>query len=240
MSLLELQRVGKRYVEGLHERVVLRELSLQLEAGELVVVWGLRRSGRSTLLRVAAGVEPPDSGVVRLEGRDLAKHGEQLLGDTIGYCQTTFRSAESKSALEHVVVALLARGVPPAAARRSAAAALARVGGEHCAKLRLAELDSGEAVRIALARTLALRPRLLVIDEPVKGVELVERDAILALLRGLADEGLGVLASAGETTALSGADRALALGGGELRGAAVPELAPVLSLRRGAAQRASG
>jgi ABC-type sugar transport system ATPase subunit len=87
---------------------------------------------------------------------------------------------------------------------------------------------------------LALRPRLLVIDEPVKGVELVERDAILALLRGLADEGLGVLASAGETTALSGADRALALGGGELRGAAVPELAPVLSLRRGAAQRASG
>ena len=77
MSLLELERVAKRYRDGQLERVVLREVSLDLDGGELAVVWGLRRSGRSTLLRVAAGIEAPDEGVVRFDGRDLAVHGER-------------------------------------------------------------------------------------------------------------------------------------------------------------------
>jgi ABC-type Mn2+/Zn2+ transport system ATPase subunit len=62
-------------------------------------------------------------------------------------------------------------------------------------------------VRVGLARTLALEPRMIVIDEPVKGVELGERDAILGLLRSLAGEGLTVLASTGESTGLSQADQ---------------------------------
>ena len=240
MSLLALENVGKSYRYGLRQRVVLREATLELDAGELAAVWGPRRSGRSTLLRVAAGIEAPDSGVVRFEGHDMAKRGEKLLGGGIGYCQKTFRWAEGTNVLDHVIVALLARGVPPSAARVSAREALQRVGAERCANLRLAELDSGEAIRVALARTLALRPRLLVIDEPTKGVELLERDEILGLLRGLADEGVAVLASAGESTGLSGADRAFALGDGELRGGVTPELAPVLPLRRPAPRRASG
>jgi ABC-type multidrug transport system ATPase subunit len=239
MSLLSLEGVGKRFLEGPRERVILREVSMELEAGELVAVWGLRRSGRSTLLRIAAGIEAPNAGVVRFEGADLSEHAEEVLGGGIGYCQKAFRWAEGKSVLDHVVVSLLARGVSPAAAKASAREALARVGAEHCAKLRLLELDSAEAVRVALARTLALQPRLLVIDEPVKGVELLERDEILGLLRTLADEGVAVLASAGESTGLSGADRALALGDGELRGGVTAELAPVLPLRRPAARRAS-
>jgi ABC-type multidrug transport system ATPase subunit len=239
MSLLALEHVGKRYMDGPGERIVLRDASIELEPGELAVVWGLRRSGRTTLLRIAAGIEAPDSGTVRFEGRDLAEHGDEVLGSGIGYCQKAFRWAEGKSVLDHVVVGLLARGVAPAAARASAHEALERVGAERCAKSALLELDAGEAVRVALARALALRPRLLVIDEPVKGVELLERDEILGLVRELADEGLAVLASAGESTGLSGADRALALGDGELRGGARSELAPVLPLRRPAARRAS-
>ena len=73
-------------------------------------------------------------------------------------------------------------------------------------------------MRVALARALALEPSLLVIDEPTRGVDLLERDAILALLRSLADEGIAVLISTGEATALAGADRALSLADGELRG----------------------
>ena len=86
-------------------------------------------------------------------------------------------------------------------------------------------------MRVVLARALALEPSLLVIDEPTRGVDLLERDAILALLRSLADDGLGVLTSAGETTALSAADRALSLTDGELHGNLDPELAPVVPLR---------
>jgi ABC-type sugar transport system ATPase subunit len=232
MSLLALEGVGKAYRDGARERVVLREVSFELEAGELAVVWGLRRSGRSTLLRVAAGVERPDSGAVRFDGRDLAEHGEELIGGGIGYCQRIFRRAGGETALEQTIGAALASGLGPAAARTRACAALERTGAIECATLGVHELDTAEALRVALARTLVLGPRLLVIDEPVRGVEIAERDGILALLRSLADEGIAVLASAGESVGLSGADRALSLGGGTLRASPLPEPATVLPLRR--------
>jgi ABC-type sugar transport system ATPase subunit len=109
----------------------------------------------------------------------------------------------------------------------------------HDSAQRLAALDVGESVRVAIARTLALEPALLVIDEPIKGVDLLERDGILALLRSLADEGIGVLASTGESTGLAGADRGLVISEGELRGAPPAELATVLPLRRPAGWRAT-
>ncbi len=73
MSLLELEHVGKSYSRGSH--VALDDLSLAIDPGEMVVVWGERQSGRSTLLRIAAGVETPSEGVVRFDGRDLAAAG---------------------------------------------------------------------------------------------------------------------------------------------------------------------
>jgi ABC-type sugar transport system ATPase subunit len=73
-------------------------------------------------------------------------------------------------------------------------------------------------------------PRLLVIDEPTSGVELIERDGILLLLRSLANDGIAVLASSMEATGLSGADRTLALSDGELRGTLKPQLGTVVPL----------
>jgi ABC-type lipoprotein export system ATPase subunit len=234
MSLLALENVGKRYRAGQLERVVLREASLTLEAGELTVVWGMRGSGRSTLLRVAAGVEAPDAGVVLFDGRDLAVHAEEVLGGGIGFCQKTFAFTGWQTVLDQVMVALLARGITAADARSRAGAALERAGAARCASMRLAELDRAESVRVALARVLALGPRLVLVDEPIEGVDLLARDAILSLLRSLADEGLAVLASTSDSAGLSGADRTLALSEGELRGSPAPELAPVLALRRSA------
>lgn len=237
MSLLELEGVAKHAGEEGHGRTVLRDVSLHVDADELAVVWGLRHSGRSTLLRVAAGIEPPDAGVVRFDGHDLAARGERLLGEGIGYVQRTLRFADGQRALDHAMVGLLSRWVSPATARSRARDALERTGAGGCANMTQRELSSAEQVRVALARTLALEPRLVVIDEPVKGVELIDRDGILSLLRSLADEGIAVLASTGDSTGLSQADRALVLGGGELRGAPARPLAPVLPLRR---ERAAG
>jgi ABC-type multidrug transport system ATPase subunit len=230
MSLLALEGVSKSYRDRVGEEVALREVSFELEAGELAVVWGMRRSGRSTLLRVAAGIEPPDEGTVRFEGLDLAEHGEELLGGSIGYVNKRVSGEEGRGVLGQVMVSLLVRGLSAREARRRARLALERAGAAGCAGLALAKLDAGEAVRVALARALALEPALVVIDEPTKGVELLERDRILLLLRGLADEGLTVLMSADESTALSGADRAFSLSDGELRGTAPRELAAVVEL----------
>ncbi|MGA8355328.1 MAG: ATP-binding cassette domain-containing protein [Solirubrobacteraceae bacterium] len=232
MSLFELDCVSRAFTQGAHRRTVLSDVSLQIEAGEVVAVWGLRRSGRSTLLRVAAGIEPVDRGVVRFQGVDISSRGIHTLGQGIGYCQRSIQATEGRVVLEELMVGQLARGIPPALARRCAADALQRVAASHCTTRLLPELDAGEAVRVELARALSLSPSLIVIDEPVKGVDLLERDEILMLLRSIADEGIAVLMSAGEATALLGADRALSLADGQLRGSVAPQLAEVLPLPR--------
>jgi ABC-type lipoprotein export system ATPase subunit len=238
MSLLALSAVSKRSREGQLERVVLRDLSLSLDAGELTVVWGMRGSGRSTLLRIAAGIEAPDAGIVRFEGRDLQDHGEEALGAGIGYCQKTLTPGGSQSVLDLVMLSLLARGVSAQQARSRARQALERTGVAAAATAAVSALDTAETVRVALARVLALSPRVLVIDDPIGGVDLLQRDGILALLRRIADDGAAVLASTGESSGLSGADRTLTLSEGQLRGPAPAELADVLPLRRTSVRRA--
>lgn len=232
MSLLELEHVSKCYGRA-SERAALRDVSLEMEAGEMVVVWGLRRSGRSTLLRIAAGIEMPDAGVVRFEGRDLRARNGERLGDGIGYCRRTFVSSEGQLVLDHLIIGLLARGLPLAQAAERARAALERAEIRSCATLRPAQLNSVEAVRAAIARALTFAPKLLLIDEPTIGVDLLERDGILTLLHSLAQEGIAILASTGESPGLAGA-RALTLSEGELHGRPPHELATVVPLRRSA------
>jgi ABC-type multidrug transport system ATPase subunit len=224
---------------------VLRGASLALHPGELAVVWGMRRCGKTTLLRIAAGLQAPAAGRVLFAGRDVSARGARTLGAGIGWCRRDLPFAEGERALEYAMVGLLSRWTPPARARTLAQAALERVGAAHCAGMRAGELSEAERVRVALARTLALAPRLLVIDEPVKGVELIDRDGVLALLRALADEGVAVLASTGESTALSQADSAYVLAGGQLRGAPAAGGEPrarenVVELRAGERRRALG
>jgi putative ABC transport system ATP-binding protein len=239
MTLLELDGVCKSYTRGLRKHVVLSDVSLRIEPGELVAVWGLRRSGRSTLLRIAAGVEAPDSGAVRFDRRDSNGRDGGVLGGEVGYCRRSFHPAQGGVVLDQIVAGLLASGVSRSDAAELAHSALARAGAERCAAVDPSELNGAEAVRAAIARGLALRPRLLVIDEPAKGVDLLDRDGVLLLLRSLADEGIAVLASTGEATGLSGADRALTLGEGELHGAVAPEYGSVVPLRRAGGWRAT-
>jgi energy-coupling factor transporter ATP-binding protein EcfA2 len=237
MSLLALEHVGRchrnppsRGTSGAHERTILRDVSLELDSGELVAIWGLRRCGRSTLLRIAAGIEPADSGRVCFTGQELSGAGSLVLGGGIGYCARA--SLDAPSVLDELLLGQLARGARQPLARARAYTALARVGAADCAPRALHELDGAEQLRVALARALALGPSLLVIDDPVRGVDVLQRDSILSLLRSLADEGIAVLISTDEATALAGADRALSLADGVLRGASAPEWAQVLPLRR--------
>ncbi len=230
MSLLSVEAVSKHRREAGREHVVLREVSLQIEAGELVGVWGARRSGRTTLLRIAAGIEQPDSGRVVFDDRDLAGHAEQTLGTGIGYVARTMRGGEEQRVLEQVATTLLARGVHVGRARERARAALLRTGAEGCAAMRVGELTAGELTRVAIARSLALSPALIVIDEPTAAVELAERDSILMLLRELALQRTAVLASSGAPEELAGFHRILSLGEGQLRGAPSADLAPVVAL----------
>ena len=136
--------------------------------------------------------------------------------------------------LDQMVVIQLARGVPRRLARVRAEGALERAGCDGCDTLRARELDGAEAMRVAIAGAIADRARLMVVDDPTVGVDLLVRDEILLLLRSLADEGAAILTSSSEATGLLGANRALSLSDGELRGSVLPELAAVVPFRRSA------
>lgn len=230
MILLELEHVSKRSRPGVRD--ALDNVSLSIDQGELVTVWGERRSGRSTLLRVAAGIERPDAGVVRFAGRDLAERNDDELGEGIGYCRTAFRASAGQQIVDLLAATQLARGTPQSAARSRAWEVLERVAAKEYGTRTTEELNGEEIVRIAIARALACEPRLIVIDEPTIGVELIARDGILLLLRSIADDGVAILTSTGEGTGFLGADRVLALHKGKLRGEIAPELAPVTELER--------
>jgi len=232
MSLLAIEHATKRFTSGQRETVALRDVSLEVDVGQCVAVHGLRRSGRTTLLRVAAGMLPLDAGRVRFAGRDIASGGSDPLGVEIGFCSPRFDPAHGGSVVEQVAVALLAHGVGRTRARERAAAALARVGASDWAHFGLRELHGDELVRAGIARALVTEPRLLLLDEPTGGVDVPQRDAILELLRTLADDGAAVLMTVGEPVA--GANRVLALDAGRLRDEAATERAPVVPLRRDA------
>ncbi len=239
MALLELERVSKRFGRGSRERIALHDVSFALDSGELVGVWGSRRSGRSTLLRVVAGIEHPDEGIVRMHGRGLTRARPDALRAEARFCRRTFRAAEGNTVLEQLMTGQLTRGASLEQARTDARRALARVGAEHSASMRPGDMDGAEATRVAIARAIVREPKLLVIDEPTLGLDLPVRDQILALLRGLSSEGIAVLYSATDTSGLTGADRALSLAKGSLNGElSTPELAPVVPLHRTAAASA--
>ncbi len=98
MALLELEHVGKRYKRG--SRVALDDVSMEIHASEMVVVWGERQSGRSTLLRIAAGIETPDTGTVRFEGDEITTRDRKKLGQGVGYCRREFRRRRGPTVLD--------------------------------------------------------------------------------------------------------------------------------------------
>jgi ABC-type multidrug transport system ATPase subunit len=216
MTLLALERVCKRHQAGRSERVVLDDVSMSMQAGELVAVLGERRSGRSTLLRIAAEIEPPDSGVVRFAGRELHGRKGAALGEGIGYCSRAPADREAGVVLEELMLAPRIRGVRRSDAQALARAALERVG--------------AESVRVSLAQALVLGPALLVIDEPVNAVDPPEHEGVLELLRSLADDGIAVLMSVSESAEFPNADRKLLIRDGVLAGSVDPELPSVHQL----------
>jgi ABC-type lipoprotein export system ATPase subunit len=232
MSLLSIEHVTKRYRRGRLERVAVRDICLGIEPGELVAVWGARFSGRSTLLRIAAGIEPPEEGMVSFEGQDLASSRNKLLGRRIGYCQSGYSAGWRGLVVEHVASGLLAQRASPKQAWRRGQEMLIQVGAENCARLECHELDGAELVRVAIASALVTKPAMIVIDEPTSGVDLLQRDPLLKLLRTIADNGTAVLMSTGDAQGLSGVDRALTIDNGELQGEPEPAQAHVVPLRR--------
>jgi putative ABC transport system ATP-binding protein len=191
-AVLSARSLCKAFGAGPARVEALRGIDLDVAAGEFVAVTGSSGSGKSTLLHLFAGLELPTRGTVRVDGVDLGVLSDDqravLRITKVGLIFQSFHLLETLSAEENVALPLAIARRPAAEARRRAESLLALVGLAGRARHRPGELSGGEQQRVAIARALALKPRVLLADEPTGNLDSRCGDGILALLRGLADE----------------------------------------------------
>jgi predicted ABC-type transport system involved in lysophospholipase L1 biosynthesis ATPase subunit len=171
MTLLELSHISKHRMEGGQSVAMLDDVSLQIDEGDRIGIWGIRRSGKSTLLRVASGVEPSDAGSIFFDGHDLGRMSQRqraklLQRRGIGLACAPWRPSRNKPVIDHVALPLLSGGMSLREARTVAMGALGRVGVADCAYSSTDQLAQDELVRVRLAQQLVCEPRLLLVDEP--------------------------------------------------------------------------
>ncbi|HXB66424.1 MAG TPA: ATP-binding cassette domain-containing protein [Solirubrobacteraceae bacterium] len=190
--MLELKDVGRVFRRGARLVVALDRVCLAVERGECVAVYGASRSGKTTLLRIAAGEETSTSGSVRYEGKDLGALSERLrsslLRSEVSWVPASLDFHPSLSVLEQVTLAGYMGSRDHARSEEEARAVLKLAGIEHCAEARACELSDGELRLTALAQGIVKRPRLLLADVPANSLDPIERNHILELLRGYASE----------------------------------------------------
>ena len=166
--MLDVRGVCKGFRQGQKTIGVLEGLSLKLERGESLAIVGSSGSGKSTLLSLLAGLEPPDSGNIFFEGRDIAAMGEEektlLRSQKISIVFQQFHLLSHLTAHENVALKLEIAGVKDADKR--AGEALEEVGLAERKKHFPIEMSGGEKQRVAIARAMVSRPQLLLADEP--------------------------------------------------------------------------
>ncbi len=212
-SLLRIREVSKAYPDGVGELAVLDKASLELADGAHVGLYGKRRSGKSTLLRIAAGIERPDAGSVVFDDTDLTRlSGSEralLLRSRLAYVAINdWRPNPGESIVQHLALSLGGDGRTVRQAERRALRELDLVGvsGTQAHSL-AAQLSVIDRSRVMFARALAREPRLIVIDDPVLTPSASERDNIYRLLRTIARErGAALLVASDDLPALQGFD----------------------------------
>jgi glutamate transport system ATP-binding protein len=221
--LLVLDAVDKHYGE-LH---VLKSISTSVAPGEVVVVIGPSGSGKSTQCRAINRLETIDSGRILIDGVPLPEEGRALakLRADVGMVFQSFNLFAHKTVLENVTLGpIRVRGKSAAEAKKRGMELLDRVGVADQAEKMPAQLSGGQQQRVAIARSLAMEPKLMLFDEPTSALDPEMINEVLDVMVGLAKDGMTMIVVTHEMGfARKAADRVLFMAEGALVEEATPE-----------------
>jgi polar amino acid transport system ATP-binding protein len=191
-TAVEFRQVNKHF-GTLH---VLRDITLTIAAGEVVVVCGPSGSGKSTLIRCVNRLEPIQSGEILVFGESVAGPGVNLakLRAQVGMVFQSFNLFPHMTVLDNIVLApLKVKKLSRAEAERTARALLERVGIPDKARAYPANLSGGQQQRVAIARALAMQPRIMLFDEPTSALDPEMINEVLEVMTDLAREGMTMM-----------------------------------------------
>ncbi|MET9080771.1 amino acid ABC transporter ATP-binding protein [Streptomyces sp. NPDC004237] len=180
-------------------RTVLDDVNLEVGRGSIVSVIGQSGGGKTTLMRCVNLLESPDDGTVEVAGEVVHQAGRRVCRDlpglrrTVGMVFQRFNLFPHLTAVENVVLAQRAAGVPEEEALERAVTLLRRVGVAHRALAQPEMLSGGEQQRVAIARALALKPEVLLFDEPTSSLDPEATREVLSVMRELAADGMTML-----------------------------------------------
>jgi glutamate transport system ATP-binding protein len=221
-ALVEVDAINKHFGDA-H---VLKDITTSVTRGEVVVVIGPSGSGKSTLCRAINRLETIDSGEIRIDGTPLPAEGAALakLRADVGMVFQSFNLFAHKTVVENITLApMRVRGTPRAKAEARAMELLERVGVADQAHKMPAQLSGGQQQRVAIARSLAMDPKLMLLDEPTSALDPEMITEVLDVMIQLASDGMTMIVVTHEMGfARRAADRVLFMSDGRVMEEAPP------------------
>ena len=218
-TIILATNLSKSVGSGEHVLHILRDLQLQIQAGERVAIVGSSGSGKSTLLGILAGLDVPSSGVVSVQGTAFSTLDEDaraaMRGQSMGFVFQSFQLLPTMTALENVMIPMQLNGHPTPL--QTAQESLAKVGLAERMQHYPKQLSGGEQQRVAIARAFAAQPAVLFADEPTGNLDAVNGEKIIELLFKLNQESSTTLVLVThDATLAQRCDRVLTLQNGQL------------------------
>jgi putative ABC transport system ATP-binding protein len=187
--MIELQNVCRTFTVGDQQVAALRDINLNLDAGEYISIMGPSGSGKSTLLNLLGLLDRPNSGSYRLDGLDVTTLDDaaaaRVRREKIGFVFQFFHLVPRLTAAGNVALPLLLAGLPPSERKEKVARLLADVGLSERAEHLPSQLSGGQLQRVAIARAMSMNPALLLADEPTGNLDRSTGREVLALLEDL-------------------------------------------------------
>lgn len=184
--VLELKNIQRHFGKGETKTEVLKGIDLKIDAGEIVALVGPSGSGKSTLLQIAGLLDTPSGGAIYVAGENASKASDKkrtsLRQNYMGFVYQAHLLLPDFSALENVMMPMLLAGVKESEAKERATKLLDMVGLSHRLTHRSGQLSGGEQQRVAIARSLANNPKLLLADEPTGNLDPKTAETVFQML----------------------------------------------------------